>query len=166
MKVLFSFLICILFCITLNAQNFFKPIPKFTKQRSNVPNRAVIGNAVALNGDSTFWSIRPIASAVTLYIDGDVQAAAGGGISYQNITQSATTGRNYVNYAASFVILAGGAVNSNANSGDIEKFALFISALNNTVGLGYGLSRQEDPVTFKRKWKGGLAVVWTYNFNN
>lgn len=152
---------CLFFTYALSAQNFFKPIAKI-----KTSNNSKFVGTLAANGDITFWSLRPVASAVTLYIDGEVQAAAGGGISYQNITQNANTGRNYVNYAANFVVLAGGAVSGNANKGDIEKFALYISALNNTVGLGFGVSRQENPETLKRKWKGGLAVVWTYNFNN
>lgn len=144
----------------ISAQNFFKPIPRIKT------NTTVRGAAATATGEVTIWALRPVASAVTLYIDGDVQAAAGGGISFQNITQRASDGRSYVNYAANLVILAGGPVTDNANKSDIQKAALYISALNNTVGLGYGIARQEDPFTLKKKWKGGLAVVWTYNFNN
>lgn len=143
---------------TITAQAFFKPIPKQARR---------VGASASASGDVTLWAFRPVASAVTLYIDGDVQAAAGGGLSYQNITQRASDGRAYVNYAVNFVTLMGGAVSDNSTNSDITKFAIYLSALNNTVGLGYGLSRQEvDPLTNKKKWKGGLAVVWTYNFNN
>ena len=148
-----------------SAQNisFFKPIPKLTKSST----RPAFANAVAANGDSTFFALRPIVSAVTLYIDGDVQAAAGGGLSYQNITQRASDGRNYVNYAFNVIVAAGGSVTDDGPKNGIGKAAFYISALNNTVGAGYGISRQQiDPVTLKRKWRGGLAIVWTYNFNN
>lgn len=160
-----TFLVCLLvfFSGAISAQNFFKPMPKLVK---TLPaNNRSLGVAAAVP-DVTVFAFRPVASAVTLYIDGEVQAAAGGGISYQNITQRASDGRNYVNYAFNFVVLAGGAVTDNANNADIQKFAFYISALNNSIGLGYGMSRQEDPITLKKKYKGGLAVVWTYNFNN
>ncbi len=165
-----KFKLLLLFVIisgTLTAQNFFKPIPKVIVPKP--VQRGLMANAVDTNGDSTFFSLRPIVSAVNLYIDGDVQLAAGGGLSYQNITQRASDNRNYVNYSFNLIVAAGGSVTSDAPKNGIGKAALYIAALNNTIGLGYGISRQEiqvDPTVTKRKWKGGLAVVWTYNFNN
>ncbi len=156
------FIIAVCFSVTLNAQSFFKPIPK--KQSTTLKAKGVLPDAGT--GDITFFAVRPVMSAVSLYIGGDVQAAAGGGFSYQNITQKAADGRSYVNYSANFVILAGGAISQQADKSDIEKFAFYIAALNNTVGVGYGMSHQVDPITLKKSWKGGLAVVWTYNFNN
>lgn len=170
MKVLL-FSLFIFISIGANAQySLFKPIPKLAKAKT-ANGKAFMATSVAPNGDSTFFALRPIVSAVNLYIDGDVQLAAGGGLSYQNITQRASDGRNYVNYAINLIIAAGGSVTSDAPKNGIGKAALFISALNNTVGLGGGISRQDkidplDPLNPKRKWKGGLAVVWTYNFNN
>ncbi len=156
------FIIAICFSVTLNAQSFFKPIPKQHASISRITG--VLPDAST--GDITFYALRPIASAVTLYIDGDVQAAAGGGISYQNITQKASDGRNYVNYAFNLIVAAGGTVTNTDNKSNIGKAVAYISALNNTVGLGYGISSYQDQATQKNKWKGGLAVVWTYNFNN
>lgn len=156
------FIIAICFSVTLSAQNFFKPIKKFTP--ATLQSRGLI--AEAETGDITFFALRPIAAAVSLYIEGDVQAAAGGGLSYQNITQRASDSRSYVNYSINLIIAAGGGVSENATPSNIGKAAFYVAALNNTVGLGYGVSRQQDPVTLKKAWKGGLALVWTYNFNN
>lgn len=142
-----------------NAQNFFKPIPP--------KNKGIVSKKVArvvAAPPSSFWAIRPIASAVTLFIDGATEAAAGVGISYQNISQD-ETGRNYVNYSFNALALAGGSVVPN-NPSTVGKFALMISALNGTVSAGYGFSNRIDPVTQKKKWKGGLALAWTVNFNN
>lgn len=161
MKV-FLFIIAICFSVTLSAQSLFKPIPKLTP--ASLKARSIVADAVT--GDVTFFAVRPVMSAVSLYIDGDVQAAAGGGFSYQNITQKAVDGRSYVNYSFNFVVLAGGGISSQADKSDIGKFAGYVAALNNTVGIGYGMSRQQDPITLAKKWKGGLCVVWTYNFNN
>lgn len=155
-------IIAICFSVTLSAQNFFKPIKKFTP--ATLQSRGLI--AEAETGDATFWAIRPVASAVSLYIDGDVQALAGGGFSYQNITQRASDGRNYVNYSFNAIIGLGGAVSDSAVKNNIGKAAIYIGALNNMVGLGVGVSRQKDPITLQKKWKPGLAIVWTYNFNN
>lgn len=156
------FIIAICFSFVANAQNFFKPLPKYNK--STLQARGLV--AEAETGDVTFWAIRPVASAVSLYIDGDVQALGGGGFSYQNITQRASDGRNYVNYSFNAVVGIGGAVTDSATKNNLAKAAIYIGALNNMVGLGVGTSRQTDPITLQKKWKFGLAVVWTYNFNN
>lgn len=148
--------------LTYSQSNFFKPIPKLKKQTAQ--NRSFL-SPVSATGDLTFWAIRPIACAATIFVGGTVEAAAGAGISYQNITQRASDGRNYVNYAFSAVSLLGGSVVKDSPT-DIEKFGLMVSALNNTVGLGPAASRIEDIVTGKKSWKIGLMVVWTYNFNN
>lgn len=163
MKV-FLFIISICLSCTLSAQNFFKPIPNLKSTPSASFRKSVLADAET--GDKTFFALRPVASAVTLYIDGDVQAAAGGGLSYQNITQSAVDGRSTVNYSVNLVVLAGGGISENPTPSSITKAALYVAALNNTIGVGYGISRQEDPVTLKKQWKGGLAIVWTVNFNN
>ena len=143
-----------------SAQSFFKPLPK-TLKTTQIKGRAT---TLAAASPASFWAIRPIASAVTMFIGDAVEAAAGGGISYQNITEQAD-GRFYVNYAFSALMLAGGSVTPSQPS-DVGKFGLMVSALNNTIGVGYGISKQEDPVTHDKNWKGGLMIAWTVNFNN
>lgn len=162
LKFLFAALAIFALTATTQAQSFFKPIPK--AKTATFKSRGIVPDAGT--SDITFFALRPVMSAVTLYIDGDVQAAAGGGVSYQNITQRGSDGRNYVNYAINLIAAAGGSVTGSTEKSNIGKAAIYVSALNNTVGAGYGGSMYEDPVTKKNSWKGGLAIVWTYNFNN
>lgn len=157
-------LILVAFAHCAKSQSFFKPIPKV--KATPVRASALRGIAATLaEPDVTFWAVRPIASAVTIFVDGTVEAAAGGGISYQNITQRASDGRNNVNYSISALVLAGGSVIPD-KPGDITKFGLMVAALNNTIGFGYAISNRKDIVTNEKKWKGGLMVSWSFNFNN
>ena len=152
--------------ISVDAQNFFKPIPRL--QSAVQPQRSIrplAAGITAISGDSTFFALRPISSAVTIFTGGTTKVAAGVGLSYQNITQRASDGRNYVNYAASILALAGGSVIPNKPT-DIASFGAMISALNNAIGAGYALQKVYNPATQKDEWKGGLMVAWTYNFNN
>lgn len=158
-------LIMLAFSFCGNAQSFFKPVASKVK----VPTSKIkgIGAMATSTNEPTFWMFRPSLIAATLFIGGTVEAAAGTGIAYQNITQKGDDARNYVNYDIGAYVLAGGSiVNPKQNNADIEKFAIVVTALNGTVGLGYGFSRQENPLTLERKWKGGLALVWKVNLNN
>lgn len=160
--ILISFSLC-----GFSQSNFVKPIPKMPRISQRINNiTGVLTNVVV--AEPTFWMLRPAAIAGTLYVGGTVEAAAGVGIAYQNITQKGVEQRNYVNYDIGIYSLLGGSVvSSDSIRSDIEKFVLAASALNGTIALGYGLSRQEvDPITQKRKWKGGLFLAWKINFNN
>ena len=164
MKVLL-FTLFVTLSIAANAQ-FFAPIAKKprTQQRVNNITGAMATVTVA---EPTFWMFRPAAIAGTLYVGGTVEAAAGAGIEYQNITQKGPDQRNYVNYGIGAYVLAGGSVvSADSSVADIEKFVVAASALNGTIAVGYGLSRQFDPIADKRKWRGGLFLAWKINFNN
>lgn len=158
--------------------NFFQPIHKIQKpsvvQQSIMQNgrRFAIVTPDATTGDTIFWALRPIVSSATIFVDGTVEVAAGGGFSYQNISQRYSDNRNYVNYAISALVMAGGSVIPKSPS-DVEKLGVMVSALNNTVGIGWALSHRKylpDPINpdlpVKKYWKGGFMVVWSYNFNN
>lgn len=169
MKLLFSFLICILFSLSVSAQFFGRldplSLPKTVKKATN----SLVFNATTTSLDSTFWGLRPIVTGATAYIGGTVKAMAGTGISYQNLTYTYpvgnTPGRYYCNYAISALVFAGGSVIPNKPT-DIMSGGIMLSFLNNMLGTGICGGKVENPTTGEKKFKIGFMTTYTINFNN
>ncbi len=147
------FIIAVCFSVTLNAQSFFKTLPKPQPPTISAQRNIITPTKVTAT-DSSFGALRPIVVAAAYSIP-DNHLMAGAGFGYQNITYNYATQRFYVNYSISAVGFAGGAI-APKTPADVVSYGLMLGVLNNTVMAG--------PIMNSGKVQ--LAVSIGINFNN
>lgn len=163
MKLLFSFLICILFSSMLSAQSGFFGRMKKPESTPQI-QRSIISKTRVTDVDSTFGAIRPITIPMAFSIP-DNQIMAGAGFGYQNITYNYITGKFYCNWSVNIVGLLGGSVVP-TNPAMASSYAVTVGFLNNSINAGVKFNSRKDDNDVEFKLKPNLIVAYYINFNN
>lgn len=169
MKILFSFLICTLFCVTVSAQTGFfgkmeKPAITPQIQRNLDAQRNIIGKTTVTAVDSTFFAVRPtiVPSAFSI-TSGRVSAGAGFGL--KRMTYNYSTQKFYTNWSINALGLLGGVI-APTTPQMAASYALTLGLLNDIVNIGVEFNSRKDPDDAKFKLKPDLLLSYTINFNN
>lgn len=134
----------------VNAQNFFRPIPKLAQPYSGL----FLLRTSSASHDSSIWALRPIV-VPGAYAEPGNRLMAGAGISYQRDTWNPITNSWYCNYSINALGFAGGSVVPTTPN-QITSLGLGIGILNNTILFGGCLTGNQL----------GAFISLGINFNN
>lgn len=173
MKLIFPFLICILFSSMLSAQSqkpFFgktwlKP-PKVGLSAQQMGIMAANPSITVVPQDTAFFQLKPLLGVAYSFPNYQAQVVAG--LSYQHVKYKYQTenspAESYVDYAINLLYSAGGSTADKEADTEISSWGLGIGLLNKTLGLNLLFNKYRDPLKpdEKAKLKPVFAVMYSF----